>query len=83
METAINNPSVLDSYWSEIKNWSDEMKIALISKLSNSMIRKKKKTKGKTLGDFFGIMKEDNFPTAKELHEMMEDEDKDYEKFFL
>ena len=39
METAINNPSVLESYWNEIKNWSDEMKLTLISKLSSSMVK--------------------------------------------
>lgn len=86
METAINNPSVLESYWNEIKNWSDEMKLTLISKLSSSMVRKKKKvSKAKTdsWDGVFGIMKDDYFPSAKELEEIMSDTDKDYEKLFL
>ncbi len=86
METAINNPSVLESYWNEIKNWSDEMKLTLISKLSSSMVKKKKKvSKAKTdsWDGVFGIMKDDYFPSAKELEEIMSDTDKDYEKLFL
>lgn len=86
METAINNPSVLESYWNEIKNWSDEMKLTLISKLSSSMEKKKKKvSKAKTdsWDGVFGIMKDDYFPSAKELEEIMSDTDKDYEKLFL
>ena len=86
METAINNPSVLESYWNEIKNWSDEMKLTLISKLSSSMEKKKKKVfKAKTdsWDGVFGIMKDDYFPSAKELEEIMSDTDKDYEKLFL
>lgn len=61
METAINNPSVLESYWNEIKNWSDEMKLTLIPKLSSSMVKKKKKvSKAKTdsWDGVFGIMKD-------------------------
>lgn len=86
METAINNPSVLESYWNEIKNWSDEMKLTLISKLSSSMVKKKKKvSKAKTdsWDGIFGSMKDDYFPSAKELEEIMSDTDKDYEKLFL
>lgn len=86
METAINNPSVLESYWNEIKNWSDEMKLTLISKLSSSMVKKKEKvSKAKTdsWDGVFGIMKDDYFPSAKELEEIMSDTDKDYEKLFL
>lgn len=64
------------------------MKLTLISKLSSSMVRKKKKvSKAKTdsWDGVFGIMKDDYFPSAKELEEIMSDtdKDKDYEKLFL
>lgn len=76
----------MKSYWNEIKNWSDEMKLTLISKLSSSMVKKKKKvSKAKTdsWDGVFGIMKDDYFPSAKELEKIMSDTDKDYEKLFL
>ncbi len=46
------------------------MKLTLISKLSSSMVKKKKKvSKAKTdsWDGVFGIMKDDYFPSAKEL----------------
>lgn len=83
MDTAaINNP-VLNGYWNVIKDWSNDMKIALISKISASMVYPAKRSEGKTLGDFFGTMKDDNFPSAKELRDVMSDDIEDVSKYML
>lgn len=83
MNTAItNNPTPFNYYWNQLRDLSDEMKIALIAKLSSSMIHPKAKTT-KTLGDYKGILAHTDSPTAEEIREVMSDEDKDYEKFIL
>lgn len=84
MDATVVNSPVFNDYWNVIKNWSDEMKIALISKISTSMIHSAHKTKAKTLGDFFGSMKDDPYyPSAKDLKEIVRDEDEDITKFMI
>lgn len=82
MDATVVNSPVFNDYWNMIKNWSDEMKIALISKISTSMVRPAKKANNKTLGDFFGVLKDNPYyPTAKELEAIMMDEEEDINKF--
>lgn len=85
MNTATVNSPVFNDCWNVIKDWSNDMKLALISKLSSSMIMPRKKSKEKTLEDFFGIMKDEPyFPTAEELHEIVKDDGgEDIEKFVI
>lgn len=80
METAINYP-VLNDYWNNIKNWSIEMKKALLSRLNASVKTNEANEKAESWKVVFGIMKDDNFPTAAEIDEFMKDEDKDIPQF--
>lgn len=48
------------------------MKIALISKLSASLMKQKKKPNTK-LSTFFGVLKSEDFPSSKQIREIMKD----------
>lgn len=80
--TAINIPE-LNNYWKVIRNWNDTMKIALISKISASMVKPKKRVSQKTLGDFFGVLKNEDFPSAKQIREVMKEDPQDIKDFVL
>lgn len=43
MNTSTINTPVLNTYWRTIRIWNDTMKIALISKISASLLKQKKK----------------------------------------
>lgn len=56
-------------YWSMLKNLSDEMKIELIAKLSNSLLSSKKKEEVPSASYFYGIWKDSEPADADELAE--------------
>lgn len=83
MDTTVANSPVFNDYWNVIKNWSDEMKAALMAKLMESFQKSKEKENLKSWDRFFGSMKYDPYyPSARELEEYVKDKDKDYEKMF-
>lgn len=83
MEATIYNPSMLDNYWNVIKDWSDNMKIALISKLKASMAAKSETSTHSSWASLYGIMSKDSFPTADEIREVLEDKDKELDRFVI
>lgn len=56
-------------YWSMLKNLSNEMKIELIAKLSNSLLSSKKKEEVPSASYFYGIWKDSEPADADELAE--------------
>lgn len=70
MELTINNRSVLDGYWDQIKNLSDAMKLALISRLSNSLLHSKSKEEAVDIDGIVGMWADDGFPTEQSIHAM-------------
>lgn len=73
-------------YWDLLKGLSNDVKIALIAKLSDSILSSatQEKSQAKTLGDFYGCMKDDaDFPSIKEIKSVMEDNDKDIERLLV
>lgn len=84
--TAYNSP-VFNEYWNVIKNWSNEWKDALVTKLTESRSTKKDTVSEKNIKSWdgiFGSMKDDKvYPSVIELKKVMEDHDKDYSKFSL
>lgn len=47
------------------------------------MNREDKKSKSMKLSDFYGVLKDADFPSTSELGEVMQDEDKDINQFYL
>ena len=84
METAINQNYIVDNYWNMLKGLSDNVKLALISKLSSS-IAAKQEVKGKSLklSDFYGVMADTPYPSIDEIRDVLNDEDKDINSFML
>lgn len=82
MSTGTINTPVLNTYWRTIRNWNDTMKIALISKISASLLKQKKKTNAK-LGTFFGVLKNDDFPSSQEIRKIMIDDAQDINEFVI
>lgn len=57
-----------NDYWSLIKNASEEVKLALISKLSNSLISRRSKSEHcVSAADFAGMWHDDAYPDADEM----------------
>lgn len=54
-------------YWNMLKNISDDMKIELIAKLSNSLLSSKKKEDVLSASYFYGIWKDSEPADADEL----------------
>lgn len=54
-------------YWSMLKNLSDDVKIELIAKLSNSLLSSKKKEVVPSASHFYGIWKDSEPADADEL----------------
>ena len=78
MEAAVNQNYIVDNYWNLLKNLSDNVKLALISKLSSSITTKKEeKAENLKLSDFYGSMADVPFPSIEEIRDTMKDEDKD------
>ena len=85
MEAVLNQNYIVDNYWTLLKGLSDNIKLALISKLSSSIAMKAedKKSKSMKLSDFYGVLKDTEFPSVSEIREVMQDEDKDINQFCL
>lgn len=84
MDTATINTPVFNDYWNVIKNWSNEMKAALISRLNESMKGNIEKENLKSWDRYFGSMKDNPYyPSAKELDEYLKDDDKNIEQFIV
>ena len=85
MEAVLNQNYIVDNYWNLLKGLSDNIKLALISKLSSSIAMKAedKKIKSMKLSDFCGVLKDTEFPSVSEIREVMQDEDKDINQFCL
>lgn len=69
----------------DIRRSTLNIKLALISKLSSSIAMKaeEKNTKSMKLSEFYGALEGVDFPSASEIREVMQDEDKDIEQFCL
>lgn len=85
MDTTLSQNYIVDSYWALLKGLSDNVKLSLINKLSSSILAKStaKPEKEQMLSDFYGALAETSFPSAEEIREVMQDEDKDIEQFCL
>ncbi len=85
MEAVLNQNYIVDNYWGLLKGLSDNIKLALISKLSSSIAMKaeEQKTKGLKLSAFYGVLEGADFPSISEIREVMQDEDKDINQFCL
>lgn len=73
-------------YWNLLKGLSNEIKVALISKLSDSIATSttvSKKKNPETLRKFYGCLKDEDFPSSEEIEKVMEDSDKNIEGFLL
>lgn len=84
MEATINQNYIVENYWNLLKNLSDNVKLALISKLSSSIVTKKEeKEEDMKLSYFYGSMADVPFPSIEEIRDVMKDEDKDINQFCL
>lgn len=85
MEAILNQNYIVDNYWGLLKGLSDNIKLALISKLSSSITIKEenKISKNMKLSEFYGALEMVDFPSSSEIKEIMTDEDKDIESFCL
>ncbi len=85
MEATSNQNYIVDSYWGVLKGLSDNIKLALISKLSSSIAMKaeEQKIKSLKLSAFYGALEGTGFPSISEIREVMQDEDKDINQFCL
>ena len=84
MEAAVNQNYIVDNYWNLLKDLSDNVKLALIGKLSSSITTKKEeKAENFKLSDFYGSMADVPFPSIDEIRDTMKDEDKDISQFCL
>mgnify|MGYP004578485025 CR=1 FL=1 len=85
MEAVWYQNYIVGIYWNLLKGLSDNIKLALISKLSSSIAMKAedKKFKSMKLSDFYGVLKDTEFPSVSEIREVMQDEDKEINQFCL
>lgn len=69
----------------DIRRSTLNIKLALISKFSSSIAMKaeEKNTKSMKLSEFYGALEGVDFPSASEIREVMQDEDKDINQFCL
>ncbi len=73
MEAVSNQNYIVNSYWRLLKGLSDNVKLALISKLSTSVAEKAQKKAGgvSMLSDFYGSMADVPFPSSEEIRSIM------------
>ena len=71
MEAVLNQNYIVDNYWNLLKGLSDNVKLALISKLSSSVAMKAegKKSKSMKLSEFYGALDGVDFPNTSEIRE--------------
>lgn len=63
-----------NDYWSLIKNASKDVKLALISKISASLVTPHKKVKHKVCAaDFAGLWSDEDYPEADEMAKEIRD----------
>jgi hypothetical protein len=84
MATVYNIPSPVP-YWNLLKGLSNDVKIALIAKLSDSILTSKvhKESHVTTLRDFYGCMKGVDYPSIDEIKTAMVDKDKDINSLLI
>ena len=58
-----------NDYWNIIKDVSDEVKLDLIARLSNSLLHRKTKKKVRSASSFYGVWKDSDFTDADRLTE--------------
>lgn len=68
MELSVNNT---DRYWNLLKDLSNEMKLDLIARLSNSM-RKENKTEHVSASRFYGVWNDDCIDADRLVSEVKE-----------
>lgn len=85
MEAISNQGYMVNNYWGLLKDLSDSVKLALISKLSISLAEKVhgKEHTAPFLSDFYGSMANVPFPSSEEIRDVMKDEDMDISRFCL
>lgn len=78
MDDVLSQNYLVDNYWCLLKGLSDNIKLALISKLSSSIATKAddKEAKSMKLSDFYGTLEGVDFPSASEIREVMQDGNK-------
>lgn len=59
MDDTLNFPNT-NSYWNVLKDLSNEAKLELIARLSNSLLRKEE-VKSTSASDFYGVWKDGDF----------------------
>lgn len=84
MNTRIANSPTFNNYWNVIKDWSDEMKEALITKLTDSVKNEAKTNNLKSWDKYFGSMSSDpHYPSSEEIDDLNKDINEDIEKFMV
>ena len=56
-----------NDYWNIIKDVSDEVKLDLIARLSNSLLHRKTKKEVRSASSFYGVWKDSDFMDADRL----------------
>lgn len=64
MDTTASLPN---DYWRLVKDLSDDMKIELISRLSDSLLRSRRRNQELSASRFYGVWKDDDMADADEL----------------
>ncbi len=64
MDVIINT----NDYWNVLKDLSNDMKLELIARLSNSLISNKGKTKSLSASRFYGVWKDNDSVSAERLN---------------
>lgn len=82
-ETVLNKNYIVENYLGLLKGLSDNIKLALISKLSNSvaMNAEKRQAKSLMLSGFYGALEDADFPDSPEIREIMQDQEKNINQF--
>lgn len=70
MELTLDNRTILDGYWDKLKDLSDVMKLALITRLHDSLSHGKTRKEDVELDGIVGLWGDDKYPMAEALHQM-------------
>jgi len=66
MDTSV---TIANDYWHVLKDLSNEAKLELIARLSNSLLPGKKKVKALSASSFYGVWKDDDSLDVDRLNE--------------